>query len=132
LVGSHTVGRTLTAFPGHNGPWTLTPFVFDNTYFTALKPIVDNENRLQNLFQDFSTWWKDRNSAHTVQFPPETGRRTRLMLDVDISLCFEAPNEVTAFAASNQHWRRTFNRAFVKMSELGFQRENGLLTLPDL
>eukprot|EP00965_Chrysotila_dentata_P048374 1604626-Pleurochrysis_carterae.AAC.1 len=35
LAGAHTVGRCHPHFSGFNGPWTLTPLTFANTYFGA-------------------------------------------------------------------------------------------------
>jgi len=145
LLGAHTVGRVRSFFgPSNHGPWTMNPFVFDNSYFQELVTVsdsvsdcgvtasqVNDPDCLAPFTRMFPNWFQDA-SGRVVNFLlqaqlllglPIQGQSSvaipPLMLDVDLALQQERPSIVKSFADDFQLWRTVFNDAYIKMSELG-------------
>merc|ERR1719284_196013 len=128
LIGAHTVGRHF-AF----GHWTQQPFIFDNEYFVHLKRAkdwIDQGNTFgqgneegrpfgESVFRD---WFQDTKLVQDPDAPlGELFKSGQIMmLDADLTLVLNAPNLVESYATDGARWRRDFDDAYIKMSELGF------------
>jgi hypothetical protein len=161
LLGAHTVGRVRGQFScaGCDGPWTTTPFIFDNSYFQELQAVAENaasctsplaseclspfSNVFPTWFRDVSRFvnWMDQKLFATgsiqeiseVSEPPSDNVLTPLMTDADMALWFNRPDFVSMFAGDLDTWRNIFDQAYVKMSELGCEESiSGFQLLDDL
>jgi len=127
LIGAHTVGRHFTF-----GHWTQQPFIFDNEYFVQLKRVKDWIDQGNTFGQGeeaerpfgktvFPTWFMDTKLVEDPDAPLGSLKFPNIMmLDADVTLVLNAPNLVEKYATNGARWRRDFDDAYVKMSELGF------------
>jgi len=147
LLGAHTVGMTRNQFGHNDGPWTNTPFVFNNDYFLELKQVNERKDVFTRKFDnftvhtyvphpfstDFQNWWQSGEGG-TAEFPvygfqpgvSSTRKlfrtsRNKLMLDVDMALEHDRhfQEHVLLFARDEQAFLNCFQTAFLKMSEIG-------------
>merc|ERR1719336_2232938 len=128
LIGAHTVGRHFLF-----GHWTQQPFIFDNEYFVQLKRMkdwIDQGNTFGEGEEEgrpfgqrvFDTWFLDTELVEDPEAPLgdifKSGQI--MMLDADLALVLNAPSLVENYATDGARWRRDFDDAYIKMSELGF------------
>merc|ERR1719336_1881295 len=128
LIGAHTVGRHFLF-----GHWTQQPFIFDNEYFVQLKRVkdwIDQGNTFGEGEEEgrpfgqrvFDTWFLDTEKVEDPEAPLgdifKSGQI--MMLDADLALVLNAPSLVENYATDGARWRRDFDDAYIKMSELGF------------
>lgn len=70
----------------------------------------------------FSSWFQDTLLVEDPDAPLgdifKSGQI--MMLDADLALVLNAPNLVESYATDGARWRRDFDDAYIKMSELGF------------
>merc|ERR1719336_353479 len=127
LTGAHTVGRHFLF-----GHWTQQPFIFDNEYFVQLNRVKDWIDQGNTFGQGeeaerpfgktvFPTWFMDTKLVEDPDAPLGSLKFPNIMmLDADVTLVLNAPNLVEKYATNGARWRRDFDDAYVKMSELGF------------
>ena len=104
LSGAHALGRCHTTASGYDGPWTPTPTVFNNSYFSIL----------QNLKWDEKKW------DGPVQYVNTPGGQL-MMLPSDLVLLQDKKflTYVTAYAKDATKFNTDFTKAFQKLEELG-------------
>lgn len=115
LIGAHTVGM-VKINPGFEGVWDTTMFTFDNEYFKLLKEVKDQGGPGKS--KAFSTI-----HTHWFQDQRQVSGQHLLMLDSDMALVLNAPELVEEFAKSNEAFRHAFDEAYLKMSEIGWEKK---------
>ena len=103
LSGAHALGRCHADASGYEGPWTGTPLLFNNSYFTLLKGL---------------TWTPDDTKAK-FQYTDPSGKL--MMLPSDIAL-IEDPKfkkVVLEYAKDQKVFFKDFAAAFEKLETLG-------------
>jgi cytochrome c peroxidase len=104
LSGAHALGRCHITASGYDGPWTPTPTVFNNAYYTIL----------QNLK------WEEKNWEGPTQYvnSPAGGL---MMLPTDLVLLKDKQFQkyVAIYANDAEKFNNDFAKAFQKLEELG-------------
>lgn len=103
LSGAHALGRCHTNASGYDGPWTPTPTLFNNAYFTLLTSIP----------------WKQKNWDGPFQY--EGANDTIMMLPTDLVLIKDKSfkKHVKAYAKDEALFMKDFSSAFAKLLNLG-------------
>ncbi|SPN96915.1 probable cytochrome-c peroxidase precursor [Cephalotrichum gorgonifer] len=104
LSGAHALGRCHSSRSGFEGPWTFSPTVLTNDFFTLL---------LNEKWQ-----WKKWNGP--AQYEDKT-TKSLMMLPSDMALVKdkEFKKHVERYAASNEVFFKEFADVIVKLFELG-------------
>jgi len=138
LIGAHTVGKHAIF-----GAWVTKPMLFDNDYWIQLRKLKQHLDNNGQFGQDqdhvyskniFSDWFQDSTkidgSPTSALFNEFKGVFSGeiMMLDSDLALILNAPEEVELYAEDLLAWRADFDAAYIKMGELGV---TDVLTLPE-
>jgi len=138
LIGAHTVGKHAIF-----GAWVTKPMLFDNDYWVQLQKLKQHLDNDGQFGQDqdhvysksiFNDWFQDSTkidaSPTSALFNEFRGifNGEIMMLDSDLALILNAPEEVELYAEDLLAWRADFDAAYIKMGELGV---TDVLTLPD-
>lgn len=103
LIGAHALGRCHTDRSGFDGPWTFSPTVFTNDFYTLLL----NEK-----------WhWRKWNGPKQLQ----DSTNSLMMLPADYAMVTdkEFKKYVELYAKDNDKWFQDFAAAYGKLLELG-------------
>jgi len=103
LSGAHALGRCHTTASGYDGPWTPTPTMFNNLYFSLLN----------------TASWTKREWKGPYQY--EDGGKTLMMLPTDLVLIQDSKFKkyVNIYAKNSGKFFKDFAKAFQKLEELG-------------
>ncbi|KAL7496069.1 hypothetical protein ACHAWT_006359 [Skeletonema menzelii] len=103
LSGAHALGRCHTTASGYDGPWTPTPTMFNNLYFSLLDSVK----------------WTPRDWKGPFQYEDEG--KTLMMLPTDLVLIQddEFKKYVSVYAKDQAKFFADFSKAFNKLEELG-------------
>ncbi|KAH8676000.1 cytochrome c peroxidase [Xylariales sp. PMI_506] len=109
LAGAHALGRCHTDRSGFEGPWTFSPTVLTNDYYTLL----------------LSEKWSIRKWDGPRQF--QDGGKTLMMLPADIALIQDKTMKpwVQKYAKDNELFFKDFSAVIVKLFELGVPFKEG-------
>jgi cytochrome c peroxidase len=104
LSGAHALGRCHKDRSGFEGPWTTTPNVFGNAYFTEL----------------FGKTWVVKEGSNPKQFEDKETQKL-MMLPSDLLLIEDAGFKPHAerYAKDQAVFFEEFSAAFKRLSELG-------------
>lgn len=103
LSGAHALGRCHTTASGYDGPWTPTPTLFNNAYFTLLTSVE----------------WTPKKWEGPYQYEAANG--SIMMLPTDIALVKDKKfaKYVKAYAKDEALFMKDFSAAFSKLLSLG-------------
>jgi len=103
LIGAHAVGRCHADRSGFSGPWTNSPTMFTNDFYTQL----------------LERKWTVKKWNGPKQFEDET--KTLMMLPGDLALVEDPAFKkwVQIYADDEERWQQDFANAFSKLLELG-------------
>jgi cytochrome c peroxidase len=104
LSGAHALGRCHTTASGYDGPWTPTPTVFNNAYFTIL----------QNL-----KWVEKEWDGPTQYVNSPSGSLMMLPSDLVLLQDKKFSKHVSVYAKDAAKFNSDFAKAFQKLEELG-------------
>jgi len=104
LSGAHALGRCHTTASGYDGPWTFTPTVFNNSYFTLLTSLKWIPKEWTGPFQ-----YVDAGTGKLMMLPSD------LVLIQDDSFL----KWVKAYSADEGKFLSDFSDAFDKLLSLG-------------
>jgi cytochrome c peroxidase len=107
LSGAHALGRCHTTASGYDGPWTPTPTVFNNSYFTILSNLKWVPKEWDGPFQ-----YVNAPSGQLMMLP------TDLVLLKDPSFL----KYVKTYAKDGNKFNEDFAKAFQKLEELGTKK----------
>ncbi|KAI0159400.1 peroxidase [Pestalotiopsis sp. NC0098] len=109
LAGAHALGRCHTDRSGFDGPWTFSPTVMTNDYYTLL----------------LSEKWNVRKWDGPKQFQDKG--KTLMMLPADVALINDKAMKpyVQKYAADNDAFFKDFSSVIVKLFELGVPFKEG-------
>lgn len=109
LIGAHAVGRCHTNYSGFDGPWTHTPTMFTNQFFTLLLDESWVPKKWEGPFQ-----YVDKNS------------NSLMMLPTDYALVKDSAfkKHVQTYAKDQDKFFKDFAAAFGTLIELGVPSEN--------
>ncbi|KAI5779533.1 heme peroxidase [Geopyxis carbonaria] len=113
LAGAHAVGRCHTDRSGFDGPWTFSPTMMTNDYFTLLMK---------------EKWtWKKWNGPKQLQ----DGSKTLMMLPADMALMKdkEFKKHVERYAKDQDVFFDEFSKVVCKLFELGVPFKEGTETI---
>jgi len=103
LSGAHALGRCHTTASGYDGPWTPTPTMFNNLYFSLLDSVK----------------WTPRDWKGPFQYEDEG--KSLMMLPTDLVLIQDDDFKkyVSMYAKDQATFFADFSKAFNKLEELG-------------
>lgn len=104
LSGAHALGRCHTSASGFDGPWSPTPLIFNNAYFSLLAGLD----------------WSKREWSGPFQY--ENGKGGSLMMLPSDVVLVEDKNfkkYVKLYAADKDLFFKDFSSAFQRLEELG-------------
>jgi len=103
LSGAHALGRCHTTASGFDGPWTPTPTMFNNLYFSLLNTVN----------------WTKRDWSGPFQY--EDDGKKLMMLPTDLVLIKDKKFKkyVDVYAGNQKKFFVDFAKAFKKLEELG-------------
>ncbi|KAL7539702.1 hypothetical protein ACHAXR_009509 [Thalassiosira sp. AJA248-18] len=103
LSGAHALGRCHTTASGFDGPWTPTPTMFNNLYFSLLNQVK----------------WTKRDWSGPFQY--EDDGKKLMMLPTDLVLIQDDSFKkyVDVYAKDQDKFFQDFSKAFNKLEELG-------------
>ncbi|KAK9789615.1 putative Cytochrome c peroxidase mitochondrial [Seiridium cardinale] len=109
LAGAHALGRCHTDRSGFEGPWTFSPTVMTNDYYTLL----------------LSEKWTARKWDGPKQFQDKG--KTLMMLPADVALTQDKAMKpyVQKYASDNDAFFKDFSAVIVKLFELGVPFKDG-------
>ncbi|ETS87636.1 Cytochrome c peroxidase [Pestalotiopsis fici W106-1] len=109
LAGAHALGRCHTDRSGFDGPWTFSPTVLTNDYYTLL----------------LSEKWNVRKWDGPKQFQDKG--KTLMMLPADVALIEDKAMKpyVQKYAKDNDAFFKDFSSVIVKLFELGVPFKEG-------
>jgi len=104
LSGAHALGRAHKNRSGFEGPWTTTPLVFGNTFFTTL----------------FAHKWVEKPGSKPLQYEDEETKQL-MMLPTDLVLLSdpEFKKHAERYAKYKDTFFQEFTDAYTKLTELG-------------
>ncbi|KAI2492072.1 peroxidase [Fragilaria crotonensis] len=104
LSGAHALGRCHPTASGYDGPWTPTPTVFNNAYYTIL----------QNL-----KWVEKEWDGPTQYVNSPSGSLMMLPSDLVLLQDKKFAKYVSVYAKDGAKFNSDFTKAFQKLEELG-------------
>lgn len=106
LIGAHALGRCHTDRSGFDGPWTFSPIMFTNDFYTLLL----NEK------------WHVRKWEGPKQYQDDSSN-SLMMLPADYAMVTdkEFKKYVEKYAKDADLWFKDFGKAFEKLLELGVE-----------
>ena len=115
LSGAHALGRCHTDRSGFWGPWTRAPTTFSNEYF---KLLIDER------------WSKKRSHEGQQWNGPEQFEDPSgdlMMLPTDMALVWDEKMKpiVEKYANDEELFSKDFQKAWIKLQELGVKRFHG-------
>ncbi|KAJ3081434.1 heme peroxidase [Rhizoclosmatium hyalinum] len=111
LMGSHTLGNCHLQVSGYAGPWTTTPLLLTNEFYTRLVTASSTPSLYSNVsvtFNGTTKWqWADN--------------RGRMMLPVDMNMIRDPTyfSLIKEYAANNDKFMDDFVDAYGRLLELG-------------
>ncbi|PHH53284.1 Cytochrome c peroxidase, mitochondrial [Ceratocystis fimbriata CBS 114723] len=104
LAGAHALGRCHTSRSGFDGPWTFSPTVMTNDFYTLL---LDEK-------------WQQRKWNGPMQYENKSSK-SLMMLPTDLSLIQDKSfrKHVEAYAKDNELFFKDFSSVCLKLFELG-------------
>lgn len=107
LSGAHALGRCHATSSGYVGPWTPTPTVFNNLYFSLLLNVKWTPNE------------KITSQGGKFQYQDPTGKLMMLPSDLALIEDPEFMKYVQLYAKDQKTFFKDFSVAFQKLEELG-------------
>ncbi|WFD02606.1 hypothetical protein MOBT1_001287 [Malassezia obtusa] len=107
LVGAHAMGRCHRQYSGFDGPWTHSPTMYSNMFYTEL----------------LNTEWKPRQWDGPFQY--QDPEKQLMMLPSDYSFFTDSKFKeyVKLYAENDEEWRKDFASVYTKLLELGVPTE---------
>ncbi|ORY36530.1 heme peroxidase [Rhizoclosmatium globosum] len=111
LMGGHTLGNCHLQVSGYAGPWTTTPLLLTNEFYTRLVTASTSPSLYSNVsvtFNGTTKWqWADN--------------RGRMMLPVDMNMIRDPTyfSLIKEYAADNDKFMNDFVDAYGRLLELG-------------
>ena len=103
LSGAHALGRCHTTASGFDGPWTPTPTMFNNLYFSLLNTVN----------------WTKRDWSGPFQYEDDGKKLMMLPTDVVLIKDKKFKKYVDVYAGNQKKFFVDFAKAFKKLEELG-------------
>lgn len=108
LSGAHALGRCHATSSGYIGPWSFTPYKFDNQYFVLLKGLKWEEAKLVM-----------GKPAEKFQYQDPSGKLMMLPSDIVLLEDDKFRPFVDKYAADNKAFQKDFADVFSRLLELG-------------
>lgn len=108
LSGAHALGRCHADASGFVGPWTPTPTVFNNAYFTLLTNVEWEEGCIKGATCN-NHQYRDKNSQQLMMLPT----------DIALIQDKEFKKYVDLFANDQKAFFQAFSQSFSTLLELG-------------